>query len=261
MSSSLLTVVRAGAVVSWGNAWFAGLTSPDVAAERITGDDLSHLLQGVPGEASAVTWPVALGRLRAAGVRSLQLALPVAGDPLGLGGPVDLNAAAVACGAAVMALGAGSAYALLPGAGGSGRPVSWQVRPAGVPPAAPDPAQARRDLTATMHGATRAMEVLDVARHEAGTDAELASAEQLLGDRPAAYPSSRAAELLPTAVRLLVAVNHALRGPGNAVSAAEGAARAEALRPVAAAARRALVAAYSAPPEAGGSGRRGAPRS
>lgn len=247
MSSSLLTLVRAGAAVSWGNAWLAGLTSLDEAAERITGDDQPHLLVDLPGEAVAVSWPVALGRLRAAGATRLQLALPVAGDPLGLGGPVDLNADAVATGAAVMAVAAGSSYALLPGAPDGRRPVRWTVRPAGAPPPPPDPGQARRDLSATMHGTTRALELLDVARREAGAEIALADADRLLADRPAAHLSRRDTELLATAARLLVAVEQALRGAGGSVSATEAAVRHQALLPVAAAARRALVAVYSAP--------------
>ncbi len=247
MDLTLVATVRAGAAVSWGNAWLQGLASPDDAAARITVDDAAHLLDGAPQEPDPVSWPVGLGRLRAAGTTHLQLALPAPGDPLGLAGPVELNARALAAGAAVLAVGTECTYALLPHPTEDG--VTWAVSRANPPPHPPTPTEAARELNAALRGSTRSLEQLAVARHQPGTSAVVADAERLLGDRPPAYPPPRAAELLATGLRLLAVLDHALRGEGAAVSAAEAAARAAALRPVAAAARQALVAAYSAPPE------------
>ena len=59
------------------------------------GDDATHAVAGLPAADGTETLVAALGRLRAAGATALGAALPAEGDPVGLGGPRDFNAAAL----------------------------------------------------------------------------------------------------------------------------------------------------------------------
>ena len=47
----MLSEHRSGRLVAWGNAWLAGHTSLDSAAEQVRTDgDEPHRVSGVPGE-------------------------------------------------------------------------------------------------------------------------------------------------------------------------------------------------------------------
>ena len=58
---------------------------------------------GLDGSGGPEGLATALGSLRSAGVEHLGLAWPAEGDPAGLGGPPELNAAALEAGEAVVA--------------------------------------------------------------------------------------------------------------------------------------------------------------
>lgn len=231
--------VLAGTVVSWANAWLVGLVSLDEAARRASGGDAPHRVHGVPEEIAPVSWSVALGRLRASGVERFQLALPEPGDPLGLSGPPTFNNAATAAGAAVLAVCPGTTYGLLPGVDAG--EVRWHVLPVHPAPFLDSVPEAERGFRRVLRAATAAMESLDVA---GGRTAAPATSEPAPLS-PSPVLSGPAMALIGSATRLAAAVAAARAQDGAATSAGQARLRQEALRPVSAAARRALVAAYS----------------
>ncbi|WP_130437492.1 hypothetical protein [Streptomyces sp. BK239] len=251
----MLSEPRSGRLAAWGNALLAGLVSPDDAVLAIVGEDAVHRVEGLPGETAPVGLTLALGRLRALGVRGLRLALPAPGHPLGLSGPPEFNARALDAREAVVCHGA--AFGLVPEvseAGPSGDvhvEVVWHclaVREA--PPAdVPSLGEAERELAEALREATAVLSRLDVAGAgpvaEAAIEAYRARAERGREVLAPGYPP-RAVRVLELAQRVSLLVSLAQeRGEGGAVSASEMAARGEALRPVERTARRAQVAAYN----------------
>ncbi|MYS22392.1 hypothetical protein GA0115240_14089 [Streptomyces sp. DvalAA-14] len=252
----MLDEPRSGRLTAWGNALLAGLAAPDDVAQRITADDAVHRISGLPGEHTAVGLTLGLGRLRALGVTGLRLALPVAGHPLGLSGPPEFNARALAAGEAVVTVGA-AALGLVPAvheAGPAGDlhvEVEWQCLPVrDAPPAdVPSLGEAERELAEALRDATDALAQLDVAGAgpdaQAALDAYRARAERGRELLAPGYPP-RAVRVLALAQRIGALVRIAGDGDGAAVSASQIAARADLLRPVERTARRAQVAAYNA---------------
>ncbi|WP_078504308.1 hypothetical protein [Streptomyces viridochromogenes] len=252
----MLSEPRSGRLAAWGNALLAGLVSPDDAVLEIVGDDAVHRVEGLPGESAPVGLTLALGRLRALGVGGLRVALPAPGHPLGLSGPAEFNARAIDAEEAVVCHGA--AFGLVPEvyeAGPKGDvhvEVVWHVLPVREAPPADVPSlgEAERELAEALREATEVLSRLDVAGSgpvaEAAIDAYRARAERGREALAPGYPP-RAVRVLELAQRvgLLVSLAHE-NGHGGAVSSAEMAARAEALRPVERVARRAQVAAYNA---------------
>ncbi|MFI9025745.1 hypothetical protein [Streptomyces sp. NPDC053560] len=252
----MLDEPRSGRLAAWGNALLAGLVPPDDAAERIAEGDAVHRVTGLPGESGPVGLTLALGRLRALGATGLRVALPVPGHPLGLSGPPEFNARALAAGEAVIACGV--ALGLVPEVHEAGPEgdvhveVVWHctaVRDA--PPAdVPSLGEAERELAQALREATELLAKLDVAGSgpvaQAALEAYRARAEagrQLLAP---GYPP-RAVRVLELAQKVGALIGIAQAGGdehGAAVSASQIAARAEALRPVERTARRAQVAAY-----------------
>ncbi len=225
------------------------------AAVAIVGDDAVHRVEGLPGEAGPVGLTLTLGRLRALGARGLRVALPAPGHPLGLSGPPEFNARALEAEEAVICHGA--ALGLVPEvyeAGPEGDvhvEVVWHclaVREA--PPAdVPSLGEAERELAEALRDATEVLTRLDVAGSgpvaEAALAAYRARAERGREVLAPGYPS-RAVRVLEMAQRVGMLISLAYEnGHGGAVSAAEMAARGEALRPVERTARRAQVAAYN----------------
>ncbi|WP_181767542.1 hypothetical protein [Streptomyces albidus (ex Kaewkla and Franco 2022)] len=266
---------RSGRMAAWGNALFAGLISPDEAAERIVGEDALHRVTGLPSSTGADAEPepepvgltLALGRLRSLGTAGLRVALPAPGHPLGLSGPPEFNSRALDAGEAVIAQGAAlgmtpEVYAVGP-EGDVHAEVTWHCQPVreGPPADVPSLSEAERELAEAMRDATEVLTDLDVAGSGPVADAALEAyrARMEAGRRLLApgYPP-RAVRVLELAQRVqaLVAIAHGEDGGsgsrddgrehGGAVSASQIAARAEALRPVERTARRAQVAAYNA---------------
>ncbi|AIR97605.1 hypothetical protein [Streptomyces glaucescens] len=252
----MLTEPRSGRLAAWGNALLAGLVSPDDAALAVVGDDAVHRVAGLPGEPAPVGLTLALGRLRALGATGLRVALPAPGHPLGLSGPPEFNARALDAEEAVICHGA--ALGMVPEVSEAGPEgdlhveVVWHCLPVREAPPADVPSlgEAERELAEALREATEVLTRLDVAASgpvaEAAVDAYRARAERGREVLAPGYPP-RAVRVLELAQRIgaLIAVASE-NGHGGAVSAAEMAARAQALRPVERTARRAQVAAYNA---------------
>jgi hypothetical protein len=252
----MLEEPRSGRLTAWGNALIAGLAAPDDVADEVIAGDTVHRVSGMPGEPAPVGLTLGLGRLRALGVTGLRLALPVPGHPLGLSGPPDFNARALAAGEAVVAVG-GPPLGLVPEVREAGPrgdvhvEVEWhclEVRQ-GPPADVPSLGEAERELAEALRETTAALTKLDVAGSgpaaQAALDAYRARAERGREVLAPGYPP-RAARVLELAQRVAALVAIATGEHGAAVSASEIAARAELLRPVERTARRAQVAAYNA---------------
>ena len=248
----MLVSRRAGALAAWGNAYLMGSSSLDEAAAAVVGDDVLHRVLGVPGEGDAVTLPVALGRLRASGVRGLRLVLPEPGDLVGMPGPAALSADAARCGAVVLTVGDldVESWALLPTAGASVEALRWDVVRAdrSVPPhGLPTLSEADRALAEALRDTTHALDFLDVARGRDDVAGRLSAIDRDLRriDLPSSLPA-RAQRLVATATRLLGVVSIAAETDGSAVTASVADERRAALRTLRTTARYALCAAYSA---------------
>jgi hypothetical protein len=237
-------------LAAWTTAWLAGEAAYDDVVARVTGDDEPHRVTGLPGTEADVPLGWALPLLRAAeGVRAV---LPAPGDPRGLPGPGPFTQAALAAGEAVLGRGLG----LVPRvtehgtAGDRTCTVLWTAYEVGEP--APDPLtvpEAEHELTAATREAASALAALDVARWRPEVADGLARMRR--GSTPDLPPGhdGRAVRLLAQADRLAAVLDLAAAdAPGGAVTTAEAAARAAALRPLATAARRARQAAYNAVP-------------
>ncbi|MDO0928357.1 hypothetical protein QQY24_24140 [Streptomyces sp. TG1A-8] len=252
----MLSEPRSGRLVAWGNSLLGGFVSPDDAVLAVVGEDAVHRVEGLPGEPAQVGLTLALGRLRTLGVSGLRMALPAPGHPLGLSGPPQFNARALEAGEAVVCFGA--ALGLVPQVSEAGpagdvhTEVVWHVLPVREAPPADVPSlgEAERELAQALREATEALSRLDVAASgpvaEAAIDAYRARAGATGREVLAPGYPPRAVRVLELARRvgLLVSLAHG-SGHGGAVSSAEMAARAEALRPVERTARRAQVAAYN----------------
>lgn len=252
----MLEEPRAGRAAAWGNALLAGLVSPDEAAERVVSGDAGHRVAELPGEPEPVGLTLAFGRLRALGAVGLRVALPAPGHPLGLSGPPEFNAAALAAGEALVV--SGAALGLVPEVAEVGpegdvlTTVVWRCHPVRQAPPADVPSlgEAERELAEVLRDATEALTRLDVAGAGPVAQARLEAyrarmerGRQLLAP---GYPP-RAVRVLELAQRVGALVDIAEEAePGAAVSAGEIAERDRLLRPVERAARRARVAAYNA---------------
>jgi hypothetical protein len=232
----------------WATAWLRGHVVTDLLLDAVIGDDATHVVAGLgtlglgPADA-AETLVAGLARVRAEGASGFGVALPVEGDPVGLGGPPAFNAAAMEAGQAVVVSGAW--LGLVPVRVGAA--VTWQAHRA-ERRQLPDVGEADRVLRRELAGAAEALARLDVARWRP----EAADRLLNLRHRPRLVPPPgvppRCAELAARALQAAEIVDLALEDDGGAVSAAEISARREALVPLDRAARHALVAAGS--PEA-----------
>ncbi len=138
----------------WGTAWLAGHVVTDLLLDEVVGDDVTHAVAGLAGlglggsEDVSETLLGGLARLRAEGVASFGAAFPVEGDPVGLGGPPDLNHAAIEAGEAVVVLlQDGSAVGLVPERVG---PTTTWVAHRGVRRQLPDVGEADRGLRSAL---------------------------------------------------------------------------------------------------------------
>ena len=237
----MLTTAASVRFTVWTNAMLAGTCDPDTAAHRILGADVGHHVAGLAAHPEPATLPVALNLLRAAGAREAYLALPVPGDPIGLAGPPSFNESALEAGEAVVLAGAG--IGLVPAYVGPA--VQWSVLTAQSPPPA-DLGEADRGLRAALIEAAESLAALDVARWKpeiADALIDIRKIGQGKGDDLAPGYDARAVKAAATARRCLAIADAALEDDGAAVTGAEADARRRALVELAAAARRALVAA------------------
>jgi hypothetical protein len=182
----------------------------------------------------------ALASMRAAGATGFGAAFPVEGDLIGLGGPAELNAAALEAGEAVLAVGA--EVALVPTR--VGPTVEWTPMPARRRQL-PDVGEADRDLRAVLIDAADRLARLDVARWRP----EAADRLMNLRHRPSveAPPGIplRCVDLAARGLQALGIAEVALEDDGGALGVTEMEERRSAIMPLSRAGRRALVAACS----------------
>jgi hypothetical protein len=235
---------------AWANAWLAGECGTSAAVDAITGPDAPHQVGGlsdfdvepVPLRDVLVTW-------RRAGA-AVRVVLPVAGDVRGLPGPPAFRSAALEVGEAVCGGGIGIVPSVLdhPVSSASAM-VLWQAFAIDPPPV--DYAQvsdAQYELTTAIRESATALSAADVAGWIDDITEELHDARRA-GEHlhlPPRFPS-RAVALLAQAERLQAVLDIALKDPtGGAIDRTGIAARADGLRPLASAVRRARVAGYNA---------------
>lgn len=234
----------------WTTAWLRSMVATDDVLDALAGSAAAHSVRTDP-EHSPQQWQEAEGGtvvpllvwLRRSGATCLSVALPVEGDPLGLGGPREFNREATEAREAVVAREVG--MGAVPRRVGAG--VTWTLMPARPRPV-PDLGEADRGLRGALLDAVARLEELDVASWSPEAADEVLNLRHL--------PDVPRVRSVPLPVRLLAArglqaraiVETALRDDGGAVSAAELTARGAALLDLERAARAALTAAGS--PEA-----------
>ncbi len=229
MSTSLLALPHSAVLSWWLTAWLRGHEQTDHVLDVLAAD--AHLLEG--GSALDL-----LALARSGGASYAGLALPVEGDPLGLGGPRGFNAAAMDAGQAVVAGGLG----LVPEE--QGETVQWRTFDASRRQL-PDVGEADRTLRETLLGAAADLADLEVARWRP----EAADALMNLHHRPAVEAPlgtpPRCVDLAARGLQAWAIVDLALVDDGGALSSYEVEQRRGLLQPLGRAARRALVAACS----------------
>ncbi|WP_157248754.1 hypothetical protein [Nonomuraea typhae] len=222
-------------LVAWGNAWLLG---------HVTFDEVIDQVRSVAGPTMVDDAPITarLVDLRLTqGLREVRLALPAPGDPLGLSGPPEFNAAALDAGQGVICVLADRNVGLVPAPdlrGSSYEGTAFTTYPAGAVRAdLPSLSEAERDLTDAMRAATEALSGVEgpgqahPGRLEAG------------GELAPGYPA-RAHRVSVLAARLSLIVRLADEDVG--LTSGQMATRAEALRQLDRAIRRAIVAAHHA---------------
>ncbi|MDF9715276.1 hypothetical protein INN71_14065 [Nocardioides sp. ChNu-153] len=225
----------------WGTAWLRGRAAADDVLDALAEHGVRHVF-AAPGEDPATAAEV-LGGLRRAGAHEVGAAFPAPGDPVGLGGPRELNAAAIDAGEAVLAPAAGVGW--VPVAVGAA--VEWEQHPASRRPL-PDVGAADRALRAALLEVAERLARLDVARWNpdlADDLLDLTAVPRI--DAPDGVPA-RCVQLAARGLRLLRVAELGAGDDGAAVTLGETVARRAALDDLARAARHALTAAAS--PEA-----------
>ncbi len=237
---------RSARFALWFSAWAAGRSSLDDTRDAIVGDDAAHDVAGVPGGPASQPLILALGALRGSRATGAGLALPVAGDPLGLAGPSTFNAEVLEAGEGVVLEGAD--LGLVPHRAGAG--VVWSCHQAVSRRQLPDPSEADTLLRTALLRTAEQLADLDVARWRPDVADELTTLRNPRRAADVAFPEAmtpRAVRLADLAMRCRTIVELALHDDGASVTAAEADARRQALVPLDHAARRGLVAACSFP--------------
>lgn len=230
----------------WGTSWLRGHVVADLVIDAVIDTDATHVVAGLAelglgGEQDTADGLMSgLARLRVEGATGFGAAFPAEGDPVGLGGPSDFNAAALDAGEAVVVLGAG--IGLVPAHVGAA--VTWHAHRADRRPL-PDVGEADRNLRQVLIEVAREVAGLDVARWRPEVADRLANLRHRPRlDSPDGVPH-RCVDLASRALQALDIVDLALDGDGGALTAYDADARRRALVPLARAGRRALVSASS----------------
>lgn len=223
----------------WLNAALRGDVAPDDFAAAVRAADPQHLVVGWP-EDPAFSLDRLPAAARRAGVTGARTALPVPGDPVGLGGPADFNKRALDAGEAVVL--AGTGLGLAPES--DARTVLWRTGPA-EDPALLDGAEEGRILRQVLSSTTTELVRLDVARWRPEIPDLLMNVRHRPDlPLPPGTPA-RSVENLERAVLCLDIVELALVDEGGSTSAYEMAERRRCLTDLDRAARRVVVAVCS----------------
>jgi hypothetical protein len=236
----------AGRFAVWATAWLAGRVSYDAALDALTAD-VAATVTGLPdGDGGLGS---ALSALRGLGETRFRLVLPIPGDVAGLPALPRLTGPALAAGQAAI----GNRLALVPERVGP-EAVTWTAVPLdgarSVPPVEGSLHSAAGALDLAVRDAARTLASLDLARWHPEVPAMLAGLAAP-APRPCLPPDHDplAVQILCRAERLAAIVDLATAdAPGAAVTSAQMADRDRALRPLAAAVREAISAAYNAVP-------------
>lgn len=219
----------------WLTAWLRGAEVTDHVLDAVTDGDLAHVVDGLSGGTAMLDLLLEARRSDAVGAG---LALPVEGDLLGLGGPRDLNDAAIESGEAVIV----GSWAAVPEI--LGEVCHWRVLPA-APRQLPDVGEADRSMRSALMDSANLLADLDVARWRPEVADRLMNLSHRPSlDAPLGTPA-RCADLAARGLQGWAIAELALEDDGGAVSAYEIQARRAALQPLERASRRALVAACS----------------
>jgi len=211
----------------------------DDFAEAVRDDDPQHLVVGWPETDRPVTLLELPALVRRLGDPVVSLALPVAGDPVGLAGPPTFNTDAVDAGEAVLVSGRAGSIGLVPEE--DARTVLWQASYA-ERPVVLDPGEAARTLRQTLITATAELVRLDVASWQPEIPDLLLNLSTRPGLPLPPDTSPAAVENLERAALCLEITGLARADDGGAISAFEVEARSRCLTDLDVAARRALVA-------------------
>jgi hypothetical protein len=228
---------RAAAIIaSWTTAALRGRVGVDQVLDVLAASDLTSSIHQ-DGEPRPTSLVLAMARWRAAGITGWWYAPVEPGDVVGLPSPLKRRA----IDAAVVSVdGVGRALLL-------GDPLlEIEVAGHGQPPAE-SVADAERHLLATVSAATDAMSELDVVPW-LSPDGEGPNLEQLLDQQFDPLPPGldrRAERLAERSLRVLQVTGAALRDDGGSRTSFEVSHRAEALREVRRAARRAHAVAWN----------------
>jgi hypothetical protein len=223
----------AAVLATWLDAFRAGHVGPDDLADAVRGDDPRHLVTGLSEDG-----PLELHEVPALLDGPISLALPAPGDLLGLGGPLELNSAALDAGQAVVV----GKVGLVPLE--DARTVVWSAYPADPVPWV-DERETAIELRTTLAEVTRRLVDLDVASWQPDIPDLLMNLRQR---PPLPLPRGfepRRLETLDRALLCLEIVALARAGEGGALSSYEMQQRASALGDLDRAARRAVVGACS----------------
>jgi hypothetical protein len=247
---------RSARFVTWARAWRAGTVSYDDVADETEGDE-EHFVADAPGTWTDIPLREGVRAMSKLHPDEIRLVLPAPGDPRGLPGPCPMTGAALAAGEAVIA----SRLGLVPevrshtsGSGDTFEIVVWRTFALPEVPAAsgdPSAAEAEAELSQALADATAALTRLDVAawRPElAGSLAALRKPDNGTDLPPGFSPRARRLFARASVLDRVLALA-AVMAPGGAINNFEAQQRAEALRPLMTACRRALVAACNSPLE------------
>jgi hypothetical protein len=242
--------LRSGLLAVWANAWLAGRASYDEVITRVTGDDEPHRVGGLP-DRDDVPLGWALTELRARDTSALRLVLPVAGDPRGLPAGTDFASAALEAGEGALGCGLGLVPTVtLHGApqGSKAVTVHWHFYEVAEPrPDLLSVVDAEHELTGTLREVASDLARLDVASWRPEIAEAVASIRETPRMQLPAGHDPRAARLLAQADRLAAVLHLAdADAPGGSVTGQDARQRADLLRPLATAVRRARLAAYNA---------------
>lgn len=263
--AAILTARRSTRFVAWVRAWRAGLVPYDEIAQEIADGeehlvvtDFPDLLTGVADVTdtwTGVSLRAALAALSRLHPDEIRLVLPAPGDPRGLPGPGPFSDAALVVGEGVLAGPLGVVPELRTHTSGSGDTFStvlWRmyaVDQSAVRCAEPTAAEAESELATVLTESTDRLARLDIAQWRPELSGALAALRRPDNgtDLPPGF-DPRARRLYARASvldQVLALAEHT--APGGAINGYEAQQRDEALRPLVAACRRALVAACNAP--------------